>query len=206
MRKIILAICCSIMLAACGPSKHIKMVEDTAQMQKPILLTKTGSDKRPGWCTKGTYWEKDGNMYYSGGYMGGTDYSLSIRLAKSEATKNLIESASIKAREEFSHSMQGSNMSPEDVGRCVTDTVGWTVENLRVSGIKQRKIYYEEVFNPSSMEPAYNAWVLLEIPRSEYLKAKVSAANRLLQKAIEENNLEAKEKAEEMLQKLQEEI
>lgn len=138
--------------------------------------------------------------------LSGLDYRLSIRLAKSEAMKNLIESASIKAREEFSHSMQGSNMTPEDIGRYVTDSVGWTVQNLQISGIKQREMYYEEVFYPATMKPAYNAWVLLEISMPDYIKAKVSAAQKLVQKTQEENNREAKQKAEKILESLKQEI
>jgi len=182
------------------------MARRMSEMQKPIVMAKTEKDNRPEWCTKDTFWEQDGNMFYSGGYMGGADYSLSLRLAKSEAVKHLIESCSIKAREEFSHSMQGSNMSPEDIGRYVTDSVGWTVDNIHVGGIKQKELYYEEVFHPASMKPAYNAWVLLEISQQDYVKAKLSATEKLVQKTIEENNLEARQKAEEILQKLQQEM
>jgi len=201
--KILFIVFCSFLAIACGSSKQIKMAREMAEMQQPVVMAKTEKDKRPDWCTQDTHWEKDGKLYYTGGYMGGADYSLTLRIAKSEAIKNLIESASIKAREEFSHSMQGSNMGSEDIGRYVTDSVGWTIENLRVSGIKQKEMYYEEVFSPVRASKAYNAWVLLEISRDDYLKAKLAAAGKLVDKAIEENNLEAKEKAEEILGKLQ---
>ena len=206
MKTILLTLGCCIVLAGCGSSKHVKVAQSMAEMHKPIVMTKTGNDNRPSWCTQDTSWEKDGSLYYSGGYMGGADYSLSIRLAKSEAIKNLIESVSIKAREEFSHSMHGSNMAPEDIGRYVTDSVGWTVENLQIGGIYQKGMYYEQVFHPSRMTPAYNAWVLVEIARADYVRAKVDAAQKLVQKSIKENNAEARKKAEDILQELKEEI
>jgi hypothetical protein len=76
------------------------------------------------------------------------------------------------------------------------------VENLKVSGIRQQAIYYEQHFDPVSQRTRYNAWVNLEIGKVDYLKARVGAAERLLKKAIREKDEEAKEKALELLEKL----
>jgi len=41
--------------------------------------------------------------------MGGADYALTLRLAKSEAMKNLLESIQVKAMGEFSSAIHGQN-------------------------------------------------------------------------------------------------
>jgi len=137
--------------------------------------------------------------------MGGVDYALTLRLAKSEATKNLLESIEIRAQAEFGSAIQGQNINDNDLGRYVTDAVAWTVDNLKVSGIRQTRAYYEQVFDPISQSPKYNAWIQLEIPKTDYLNAKTDSAQKLLDKAIKEKNQEAKEKATELLHKLKQE-
>ena len=66
-------------------------------------------------------------------------------------------------------------------------------------------IYYEQVFDPVDQAFKYNSWVRLEISKSDYTKAKTEAARRLLDEAIREEDQEAKEKALELLDKLQQE-
>jgi hypothetical protein len=195
-----------LLIIACGSSKPMKINKELAEIHKQSIITKTKHDKRPKWCTKEIYWEKGDKMYYSGGYIGGVDYSLSVRLAKSEAIKNLIESTSLKAYEEFSHTIEGTGMGPDDINRYVIDSVAWTVENLKFSGIKQKELYFEEVFDPIAMKPMYNIWVLLEISRTDYLKAKMSAAQKQLEKSKRDNNRDAKRKTEEILRLLNQEI
>ena len=88
----------------------------------------------------------------------------------------------------------------------IYDMVAWTIENLHIGGIRQKEIYYEQVFDPLSQTIKYNLWVRLEISKSDYSKAKVDAAQKMLDKAIREKDTEAKEKAMELLEKLREEV
>ena len=138
--------------------------------------------------------------------MGGADYALTLRLAKSEAMKNLLESIQVKASEEFSSAIHGQNRRDGDLGRYVTDTVAWTVENLCIGGITQDRIYYEQIFDPVSQSFKYNSWVQVGISRADYVKAKTDAAQKLLDKAIRDKDEEAKRKALELLEKLREEV
>ena len=87
----------------------------------------------------------------------------------------------------------------------MTDAVAWTVDNLKIGGIRQNRIYYEQVFDPISQSFKYNAWVKLEISKADYLKARADSAQKLLDKAIREKDEEAKEKALELLEKLRQE-
>ena len=189
----------------CSGGKAVKEKETMARFQMPLVVEKSGKDKRPEWTSQKPFSEDDGSLYFTGGYMGGADYALTLRLAKAEATKNLLESVEIKARAEFSSAMHGQNRTEQDIGRYVTDAVAWMVENLRVRGIKQNQIYYEQVFDPMSYGLRYNFWVQVGISKADYAKAKVDAAQRLLDKAMRDNDVEAKEKAMELLDKLQEE-
>jgi hypothetical protein len=84
-------------------------------------------------------------------------------------------------------------------------SVKGTVDNLRIRGIQQRLVYYEQVFDPMSQSFRYNAWVQLAMPRADYVKAKIDAAERLVDKAVREKDEKAKEKALDLLEKLRQE-
>jgi hypothetical protein len=186
----------------CGGNKVLKQNQAMAEQTRPVVYEKTGTTQRPEWTNQLSYSEDDRSYHFTGGVMGGADYALTIRMAKSEAIKNLLESIEIKARSEFSSVMHGNYGKDESLGRYVTDAVAWTVENLRVSGIKQQAIYYEQHFDPVSQRTRYNTWVNLEIGKADYLKARIGAAERLLKKAVREKDEEAKEKTLELLEKL----
>jgi hypothetical protein len=190
-----------VVALGCGGNKVVKQNQEMADLNKPVLVEKTGGPQRPEWTNKTNFYEDESGIHFTGGVMGGSDYALTLRLAKSEAIKNLLESIEIKARAEFSSVMHG-NYGNDDIGRYVTDAVAWTVGNLRVGGIKQRNIYYEQAFDPGTHRVRYNAWVDLEINKADYIKAKTGAAEKLLNKAIREKDEEAKEKALELLEQL----
>ena len=133
------------------------------------------------------------------------DYALSLRLAKSEAMKNLLETIQIKARAKFSSAIHSQNRSGTDLDRYVADAVAWTVDNLKIGGMGEREIYYEQIFDPVSQSFKYNAWVQLQISRPDYFKAKITATEKLLDKAVQKKDQEAKEKAMELLGKLRQE-
>lgn len=159
---------------------------------------------RPAWVDGDSFSEDDKGIHMVGAFMGSADYNMTIRLAKAEAMKNLLESVEVKARGEFSSAMHGGNRQTNDIGRYVTDTVGWVVENLRVRGVRQRQVYVEQVIVPGYPVTKYNAWVRVEISKADYEHAKLDATNRFLAKAVCENDAEAKEKAEQVLMQLKE--
>ena len=191
-------------IMGCGGNKVVKQNQTMAEFSKPVVMEKTGATQRPDWTNQVTFYEDAQGFHFTGGVMNGSDYALTLRLAKSEAIKNLLESVEIRVRSEFSSVMHG-NYGNDDIGRYVTDAVAWTVDNLRVGGIKQRNIYYEQTFDPGTHRVRYNAWVSLEVSRADYVKAKTGAAERLLNKAIREQDAEAKEKALEILDHLRNE-
>ena len=202
--RFVLAFCFGVLLLGCGGSKVAKQKEAFIEAQKPVIVQKMGQEKRPDWTSEKPYFEDDAGFHFTAGFMGGADYALTLRLAKSEAMKSLLESIQVKARGEFSSAIQGQNRTEGDLGRYVTDTVAWTVENLRVGGITQDRIYYEQIFDPVSQSFRYNSWVQVGISRSDYVKAKTDAAQKLLDKGIRDNDQEAKTKAMELLEKLRE--
>ena len=195
-------LCIASILIGCGASKAARKNVSFIEVHKPVIVEKTGKDNRPDWTSEKPFFENEDGLHFSGGYMGGADYSLTLRLAKAEATKNLLESVQIKVRSEFSNAIHGQNRVDSDLGRYVTDAVAWTVDNLRIGGIKQNQIYYEQIFDPISQSFKYNSWVQLRISTVDYVKAKTDAAQSMLNKAIQENDEEAKDKALELLEKL----
>jgi len=203
---IALAYCLGLLLIGCSGSKVAKQKEAFIEAQKPVVVQKMGQEKRPDWTSEKPYFEDDVGFHFTAGFMGGADYALTLRLAKSEAMKNLLESIQVKARGEFSSAIHGQNRTDRDLGRYVTDTVAWTVENLRIEGITQDRIYYEQIFDPVSQSFKYNSWVQVGISRADYVKAKLDAAQRLVDKTIRDNDQEAKTKAMELLEKLREDV
>ncbi len=200
-----LVYCILFLPFGCGAGKVSKQKAQMIEVHRPVVVEKTGQDDRPDWTTKQAFMERDGNLVYTGGIMGGADYALTLRLARSEATKNLLESIQIKARGEFSSVIHGQNRTENDLGRYVTDAVAWTVDNIKISGIRQNEMYYEKVLDPISHSFKYNAWVQITISKSDYVKAKTDAAQKLLEKAIREKDEEARQKALELIEKLRQE-
>ena len=197
-----LLFCIAFLPFGCAAGEVARKKTTLMEIQKPLMVEKTGHDNRPEWTSAQTFIEDKDGFHFSGGYMGGVDYALTLRLAKSEATKNVLESIEMRAQAEFGSAIHGQNRNDSDLGRYVTDAVAWTVDNLKINGIKQNKTYYEKIFDPVSQSFKYNAWVQLEISMADYVKAKTEAGKRLLDKAIQEQNEEAKEKAIELLEKL----
>jgi hypothetical protein len=201
-RTIITALALAFALIGCSTTKVAKQKATLAEVRQPLVVQTSGDDKRPSWASEGPFFEDGEALHFAGGYIGGTDYALTLRLAKAEAIKNLLESVEIKARIEFSHAIHGQNRDEDDLGQYVTDAVGWTIDNLKIRGIKSERIYYEQVFEPLIQSFRYNSWVLLRVERTDYEKAKTGAAKQLLDKAIQEKDEEAKARALELLEKL----
>jgi len=197
--------------AGCGTSKSVKNIRKTAQeayeIQKPILVRTSLDldDKRPDWVRNTSFENDEGMMYFTGGFLNGADYSLTIRCANAEALKVAIQSISQFIRAEFTHYVKGSNAPGRDIDRYVEDGIATFTESLHMQGIRQREIYYEEVFSPTVMTPAYNVWVQLEMSKAEYLHAKAEVLHRLRDKFRRAGEIEAKEKAEKLLEELKKE-
>jgi hypothetical protein len=176
-------------------------VLEAYELQKPIMVQTSKGDKRPAW-TKKTVYEENGNVYFSGGFLNGSDYSVTVRCANAEALKVATQSISQFIRAEFSEYVQGSNTGGGGVDRYVEDGIATFVDNLHVQGVRQAEVYYEEVFSASVMQPTFNIWVRLEIGKADYLKAKADILRKLRDRFSEAGESEAKEKAERLLEDL----
>ena len=196
-------------LAGCSSTpKRVEMAQQTVkeayEIHKPLEVRTSKNDNRPDW-TKMTVFENDGHVYFTGGFMNGSDYSVTIRCANAEALKVAVQSVSQFIRAEFSEYVQGSNIGTGGVDRYIEDGIATFVDNLHFQGIRQKELYYEELFSPSMMLPTYNVFVLLELSKIDYLNAKAAAVRKLHNKFSRAGELEAKEKAKKLLEKLKEE-
>ena len=191
--------------------KHVKAARDHVkaayEIQKPMKVADSRMDDRPEWTKRTVFEDEDlGIIYFSGGFQNGSDYSVTIRCANAEALKVAVQAISQFIRAEFSSYVQGSNTGHLGVDRYVSDGIASFTDNLHVQGVRQKGIYYEEMFSPSIMQPTYNVWVQLEMAKVDYLKAKVDAIRRLRDKFNQEGQKEAKEKADEILKDLKEQV
>jgi hypothetical protein len=194
----------------CGASRAVKMyqaeMKETYELQKPALIRTSEDDKRPKW-THTTVFEEAGKVYFTGGFVNGADYAVTIRCANAEALKNLVQAISLYIRAEFSEYVQGSNSAYDHgIERFVEDGIATFAENVHVQGIKQVALYYEEMFSPTLLQPSFNVFVKLEVSKADYLKAKADILRHLRDRFQSEGEIEAKEKAENLLQELKDEI
>jgi len=199
----------SFVLAGCGASKVVKQnrkfVEEAYQLQKPIQVQTSKDDKRPSWTKKTSYETDEGMMYFTGGFLSGADYSLTIRLANAEALKVAVQSISQFIRAEFTEYVKGSNAPGTSLDRYVEDGIATFVHNLHMQGVRQKEVYYEETFSASVMQPAYNVFVMLEMGKVDYLHAKAEVLRKLRDKFSRAGETEAKEKAQKLLEDLKRE-
>ena len=199
----------SFLFYSCGSLKAVKQARqitlEAYEIQKPVLVRTTKDDKRPKW-TKQTVFEDDsGMLYFSGGFLNGADYPVTVRCANAEALKVAVQSISQFIRSEFTQYVKGSNLPGRQIDRYVEDGIATFTGSLHMQGLRQKEIYYEEVFSPVVMAPAYNVWVQLEMSKAEYLHAKAEVLRRLRDRFRRAGEVEAKEKAEELLQDLKKE-
>jgi len=198
-------------LGCSGASKSVKVaklaVKNAYEIQKPFPVKDSKNDNRPEWTKKTVFAnENTGMVYFSGGFLNGSDYSVTIRCANAEALKVAVQAISQFIRAEFSTYVQGSNAMSADVDRWVYDGIATYVNNLHMQGIKQKEVYYEEVFIPAVMQSAYNVWVQLEMSKADYLKAKADVIKKLRDSLVKKGEKEAKEKADKLLDQLKKDI
>ena len=168
-----------------------------------VLETSKDSSK-PEWVFK-TFRETKGGYEFSGGVTDASNYALGVSEARAEAIKNAVISVQINVGSEFTKFVEGSNMAPEMIGKWVSDGIAFLSDSLRVSGITHREIYFEKVRYNTEYKPHYNVWALCSISSVDHMKAKIDAAQRLVNKYRNEKNEQAKKKAKELLDRLRKE-
>ena len=209
-RFLFILMCAVVGITGCSSTPKndlvsVPAIQQPDEIHKPILLRTSEEDSRPAW-TKKTVSEAQGKVYFAGGFMNGSDYSVTIRCANAEALKATIQGISQFIRAEFSSYAQGSNTDTGGIERYVEDGIATFTKNLHVQGIRQRKLYWEEMQSPGAIQSTYNVWVMLEMNKADYLKAKADVLRNLRDKFAEAGQTEAKEKAEKLLEELKEEV
>jgi hypothetical protein len=168
---------------------------------KDGLSQETQNSYRPDWTFQTTF-QENGKIYFTGGFMNGADYSLSIRCANAEAIKIAAQSISTYIRSVFSLYTHGTNSNDDGIERYVEDGIATLTNNLHVQGLRQKQVYHEAVTNGG--RPSYNAFVLLEITDEDYKNAKIGVLQSLKEDFEKVHHTEAKQKAEQLLEELTE--
>ena len=199
-----------LMIAACGTSKIASMsqneIQEIYEFQKPAVVRTSEDDNRPQWTHK-TVFEESGKIYFTGGFIQGSDYAVTIRCANAEALKNAVQAISLYIRAEFSQYVQGSNAADgAGIERYVEDGIATFSENIHVQGIRQVQVYYEELYSTAWMRSAYNVFVKLEMSKADFLKAKSDVLQKLRDRFNNEGEKVAEQKAQKLLQDLKDEI
>ena len=187
------------------PPEEFPVKKPDNMKNQPTVLKSSLNDNRPDWVHK-TSFEKDNSIFFTGAYLGGADFSITQRAANAEALKQVAQAIGHTIRTEFSMYAKGSNQAGEGVDRYIEDGIATFSKNLHIQGIRQQETYYEEVWDPSLMQSFYNVWVKFELSKRDYLKAQARAIDELKGSFQSSGNIQAKEKAEQLLQDLKGEI
>jgi len=189
--------------------KHVQVAKEQRraayEVQKPIVVQTSKEDSRPSWTKKSVYAD-DGNIYFSGGFLNGADYPLTVRCANAEALKVVVGAVSQWIRAEFTAYTQGSNTAGEGIERYVEDGIATFTKSLHLQGLKQAELYYEEVAYPGKTQSGYNVFVQLKMAKADYVRAKAEAIERVKDEFDKAGNIEAKKKAEMILDDLKSEV
>jgi len=113
--RIVLFISVILVLWGCaGTPREVKVAQKQAkvayEMQKPVVVRTSIDDNRPAWTKQSSY-SDDANIYFTGGYLNGADYPLTVRTANAEAIKVACQGISQFIRAEFSGYIQGTNQA-----------------------------------------------------------------------------------------------
>lgn len=208
MKNLIIILLALIVAAGCSSTKAIKQAETQAKVahavQKPVIVQTSIKDDRPNWVKKSSY-SDDENVYFVGGFLNGADYPFTVRCANAEAIKVACQSLSQFIRVEFSGYIQGNNQAGESLDRYMNGGIAAFTRALHIQGLRQTDIYYEETFALAVMSPGYNVWVKVELAKIDYMRAKSEALKVLSDRFKKEGELEARERAEELLDELKKE-
>ena len=197
---------------ACSSNRVIREQVESAEVlyhaQKPIEVRTSKNDDRPMWTKRSMVQDDEcgGIISFSGAFLGGSDYPTSIRCANAEALKVVVQSVSQFVRAEFSGFVEGPNSGISGVNRYVEDGIASFVDCLHLQGARQAEIYYEELFSPIYIVPSYNVWVRVEMDKLDYLRVKAEALRRLKSRFKDKGQEQVKQKAEDLLRKLEAEV
>lgn len=210
--RVVMVIAAGFMLVVTGCSTTQKRVSEAPgglkeayESQRSYVVSSSEDDGRPDWVHE-TSFEKDGKMCFSGGFLNGTDYAVTIRCANAEALKVAIQDISQYIRSEFTGYVQGSNTNGDPVERYVEDGLASFANNIHTQGIRQAEVYYEEVISSSVMRPTFNVFVRLEMSKADYLKAKADVLRQLRDRFDRNRQIAAKKKAEKLLDALKQDL
>jgi hypothetical protein len=185
-------------------SEDLINYEKKQAINQPVEIRNSRNDNRPEWTSRPVY-EQGNAMYYVGAFMRGSDYSVSLRAANAEALKSLVQDIGLSIRTEFSMYAKGSNIIDSGIDRYIVDGIATLSHNTHLQGARMSESYYEELIDPlSSGRPFYNVWVKLEITKSDYTQAKAYALRRLKDDFHTAGQVEAKQKAQLLLDELKE--
>jgi|GEM_PF-1803016 len=180
-------------------------VRDAYGFQGHVRFIDLTSGGRPDW-TRRSVFEENGHIYFTGVFLHGSDYMLSIRCANAEALKVAAQSISQIIRAEFTEYVQGSNDGSGGVERYVEDGIATFVNNLYLQGVRQKEVHCEEIPSKSGFQPTFNVFVILEMTKGDYLRAKTDVLRKLRNTFRREGEVEAKEKAERLLEDLKSDV
>ena len=175
--------------------------QETYNGKRPVEIKNSLNDTRPDWTHNASF-EKGNTIYFTGGFLKGADYSVSLRCANAEAIKSMVQAVSQYIRAEFSMFTQGSNNIDSGIDRYIQDGIATFTRDLHIQGTRQTESYYEEMYDPVSQNTFYNAWVKLKITKADYLRAKANVVKKLRDDFHTVGEIEAKEKAQELLKDL----
>jgi len=155
------------------------------------MRTQVGSQKvveripkaTPDWVGR-SYWEEKGQHFYIGAVADRSDMALSLREAKAEGEKKLVEQIRQRIRTEFGSAIEGQNIDKQ-TGSYVRDLIAKVSDNVEVSGVQIPETYIEKVEEATGfgVKYVYNCYSQLQLSQADYLEARRRAMEGALEQA-----------------------
>jgi len=140
---------------------------------------------------------------FTGEATGEADFALALRHAKAQAVKNITEGIQKMVQKEFNDGIRESGISDALLAEFLTDSLAMIMDNLNIHELEPEKVYYEKVEKTTGrvVEYFFNYYILIEIPRGDYIQARDRALLNIRDKARIENNKKVEDIANELLKK-----
>lgn len=119
------------------------------------------------------------------------DLDVAIRQAEIAARQRIVESVVDSLRS--IGSLASSGAPSEGVGRYLQDVFTWVAGSTEVVGSHLKQSYWEKIAKnlDPTIQYAYQAYAIVEIPKADFLATKVNALQRAELRAKADQNAEA---------------
>lgn len=164
---------CAAVLLAYGCAGGVGRGLSVKDLGKEKVVERSGS--RPKWAFDEPMYVRGGILYASALFSDAPNLGKGLHIATKLAQAKIIESISLRLRDDFTYASEGLDIDSTMVERILNATT----EEIVVNGFFQNKLYYEKkkVMTHAGWKMKYDCFALIELTKENYLAAVDRAIN-----------------------------